>query len=308
MQKKKINVVWFKRDLRLKDHQPLKRAAESVLPTLLLYLFEPSLVSDPHYGDRHWRFVWESLEEMKDDLRDQGCDILIAYEEAETLFQKINSLYDVQTVYSHEETGINLTYQRDLRMADLFNEWGIHWDESPTNAVQRGLMNRDGWRKAWKSIMDRPLENPDLERLNSLALNDKLTHDINTEVPDRFKTRNENFQPGGETKARELLDSFVLERCADYNKSISAPGPARNGCSRLSPHITWGNLSIRQIVQYADRHYDEAPSKRGIRSFRSRLGWHCHFVQKFESEPRIEFENMNRGYDDIRSEWNDEKL
>jgi deoxyribodipyrimidine photo-lyase len=307
MQKReRINVVWFKRDLRLRDHQPLKLATESEHPILLLYIFEPSRVGDPHYGDRHWRFVWESLVEMRDDLRNHGCDLLIAYEEAEIIFQKINSHYDVQTVYSHEETGIDLTYQRDLQMAERFREWQINWEESPTNAVQRGLMNRDGWRKAWKSIMDRPLEEPDLEKLNSLSINDGLKHDIKTDVPDRFKVRNENFQPGGETKAWELLESFVKDRCAKYSKSISAPGPARSGCSRLSPHITWGNLSIRQIVQYVDEHYDDAPSKRGLRSFRSRLGWHCHFIQKFESEPRIEFENMNRGYDDIRNEWDEE--
>lgn len=307
MQKREnINVVWFKRDLRLRDHQPLRRAAESGIPTLLLYLFEPSLVDDPHYGDRHWRFVWESLKEMKGELKNHGYDILIAYDEAETIYQKIHSRYDVQTVYSHEETGIDLTYQRDLRMAEFFIEQGIHWEESPTNAVQRGLMNRDGWRKAWKSIMDQPLEDPDLEKLHSLPVNDELRHKINTDVPDRFKVRNEHFQPAGAAKAWELLESFVQDRCSDYNKSISAPGLARSGCSRLSPHITWGNLSIRQIVQYVDHHNDSAPSKRGLRSFRSRLGWHCHFVQKFESEPRIEFENMNRGYDDIRKEWNEE--
>lgn len=309
MQKReKINVVWFKRDLRLSDHQPLKRAAGSELPTLLLYLFEPSLVNDPHYGDRHWRFVWESLEEIRKNLRQHGCEILIACEAAEKTFEKINSHYDIQTIFSHEETGINLTYQRDLAMADRFRKWGVDWEESPTNAVQRGLMNRDGWRKTWKSIMNRPLEDPDLENLHSLPVNGELIRDINTDVPDRFKVRNEDFQPGGEAKARELLMSFVFERCADYNTSISAPGPARNGCSRLSTHITWGNLSIRQIVQFVDQHYDDAPSKRGVRSFRSRLGWHCHFIQKFESEPRIEFENMNRGYDDIRLDWNEKNF
>jgi len=309
MQKKeKINVVWFKRDLRIRDHQPLKLAAESEHPTLLLYIFEPSLVRDPHYGERHWRFVWESLVEIRSALRKRGCYLLIVYEEAEALFRKINTNFKIKTVYSHEETGIHLTYQRDLHMAELFNEWGIDWVESPTNAVQRGLMDRDGWRKTWNSIIKRPLEVPDLEKLNPQKVNHELISDINTEVPDRFKESNENFQPGGENKAWELLESFVKERCADYNKSISAPGPARSGCSRLSPHITWGSLSIRQIVQYVDKHYDDAPSKRGLRSFRSRLGWHCHFIQKFESEPRIEFENMNRGYDDIRQDWNEEKF
>jgi len=308
MSKEKINIVWFKRDLRLKDHQPLKRASESELPALLLYIFEPSLVNDPHYDDRHWRFVWESLEKMQQQLADQNLNLLIVYEEAENIFREIRRHYDIEAVFSHEETGIDLTYQRDIRMSGLFKEWDVEWDESPTNAVHRGLMNRNGWRKTWNSIMNQPQQDPDLNQLKRFSADDHLLNQINEEIPNRFKVPNEQFQTGGESKAWEFLESFVHERCANYNASISAPGPARSGCSRLSPYITWGNLSIRQIIQYMDQHYDDAPSKRGLRSFRSRLGWHCHFVQKFESEPRIEFENMNRGYNDIRTEWDEEKF
>ncbi len=308
MSKEKINIVWFKRDLRLKDHQPLKRASESELPALLLYIFESSLVNDPHYDDRHWRFVWESLEKMQQQLADQNLNLLIVYEEAENIFREIRRHYDIEAVFSHEETGIDLTYQRDIRMSGLFKEWDVEWDESPTNAVHRGLMNRNGWRKTWNSIMNQPQQDPDLNQLKRFSADDHLLNQINEEIPNRFKVPNEQFQTGGESKAWEFLESFVHERCANYNASISAPGPARSGCSRLSPYITWGNLSIRQIIQYMDQHYDDAPSKRGLRSFRSRLGWHCHFVQKFESEPRIEFENMNRGYNDIRTEWDEEKF
>lgn len=301
MSKEKINIVWFKRDLRLRDHEPLKRAAESKWPALLIYMFEPSLVSDPHYDDRHWRFVWESLQEMQQTSGKKGHQILIVHEESEELFTKLNRIFDLQTVFSHEETGIDLTYKRDIRMTERFSKWGVTWKESPTNAVQRGLKNRNGWRKTWNSIMDQPTEEPDLDRLQTVSVEDNVTAEFDVEIPDRFKIPDHDFQTGGESKAWALLESFVKERCAEYNSSISAPGPARTGCSRLSPHITWGNLSIRQIVQYMDQRYDEAPSKRGLRSFRSRLGWHCHFVQKFESEPRIEFENMNRGFDDIRT-------
>ena len=308
MKKTAVNIVWFKRDLRLKDHQPLKRAAESELPCLLVYLYEPSLIDDPHYDVRHWRFAWESLAEMVETLSEHNVELLIVHEEAEEFFDKITDVYDVQSVYSHEETGIDLTYQRDLKIKEWFDLRKIEWRESPTNAVQRGLMNRDGWRKTWRQKMNAPLENSDLCVLQSVELTDQLLEMVNTSIPKRFMERDDLFQPGGETKALDLLKSFVHERCADYNSSISAPGPARTGCSRLSPHFTWGNLSIKQAVQYADTNYDVAPSKRGLRSFRSRLGWHCHFVQKFESEPRIEFENLNSGYDDIRQEFDEEKF
>ena len=49
-----LQIVWFKRDLRLLDHAPLARAIELGQPLLLLYIVEPVLLKDPHYRGRHW--------------------------------------------------------------------------------------------------------------------------------------------------------------------------------------------------------------------------------------------------------------
>lgn len=64
-----INLVWLKRDLRLTDHAPLADAAARPEPLSLIYCFEPELLNDPHYDERHWRFIWQSLmERMMFDL------------------------------------------------------------------------------------------------------------------------------------------------------------------------------------------------------------------------------------------------
>jgi len=64
MSKAPINIVWFKRDLRFTDHEPLFRALEEDIPVLLVYFFEPSMIAFPDSDLRHWRFVHESLVEM----------------------------------------------------------------------------------------------------------------------------------------------------------------------------------------------------------------------------------------------------
>ena len=133
-----------------------------------VYLFEPSLLHDEHYDDRHWRFVWESLEQMQKELKPYGVNILIAWEEADSFFRKAAQYYDIQTVFSHEETGIYLTYQRDIKIAGLFRELGIDWHESPTN--ERGLMHRNGWRKKWNRIMHSPIAEPDLNQSNRFLI------------------------------------------------------------------------------------------------------------------------------------------
>ena len=68
MGKKAINIVWFKRDLRLTDHEPLYHAQQSGLPILLVYFFEPSVMTHDDSDVRHWRFVYESILDLQAKL------------------------------------------------------------------------------------------------------------------------------------------------------------------------------------------------------------------------------------------------
>jgi deoxyribodipyrimidine photo-lyase len=111
-------------------------------------------------------------------------------------------------------------------------------------------------------------------------------------------------QTGGSAKAQQYLDSFLKERHRTYNKSISKPTEARKSCSRLSPYLAYGNISMRTVYQ-SMRNAKESGNKSALNNFASRLRWHCHFIQKFEMEERYEYENINRGYDRIRENEND---
>jgi deoxyribodipyrimidine photo-lyase len=98
------------------------------------------------------------------------------------------------------------------------------------------------------------------------------------------------------------MKSFLTDRVQHYSKSISKPEESRKGCSRLSPYIVWGNLSLREVYQARLIAKDQFGFKRQSANFGSRLQWHAHFVQKFEMEDRYEFENINRGYDFLEKE------
>ncbi len=297
-----VNVVWFKRDLRLSDHAPLKMAADSTIPALLIYCYEPSLIDDPHYDERHWRFVWESLEEMNAQLASHQ-KIYIVNSEVERVFELLTKEYSIQHIFSHEETGIDTTFQRDKRIKQWCIKHQINWVETPTNAVHRGLFTRANWREQWRSRIFSDIQDPDLEDLDTVELNKELEQILNQkEIPLSWKSPDHLFQKGGELEAWNVLHTFIDERAANYNAAISKPDESRFWCSRMSPYITWGNISIKQLHKKYRAEYPESTCKRGLKSFESRLHWHCHFIQKFESECRMEFENINRGYDDIRTD------
>jgi len=59
------------------------------------------------------------------------------------------------------------------------------------------------------------------------------------------------------------------------------------------------------LYQYTSQHYATSPNKRALSNFISRLHWHCHFMQKFEDECRMEFENVNAAFDQIEKPRNE---
>ena len=107
------------------------------------------------------------------------------------------------------------------------------------------------------------------------------------------------------TRALAVLQYFLETRCAHYRGGISSPLSAPDACSRLSPYLAWGCLSLREVVQATRLQMARLPpqagrARAGLNAFMSRLYWHCHFIQKLESEPAIEWQNMHRGYDGLR--------
>jgi deoxyribodipyrimidine photo-lyase len=128
------------------------------------------------------------------------------------------------------------------------------------------------------------------------------------DLPEVIILINKNFQQGGETLAWRYLDDFLKKRCINYSKHISKPALSRKSCSRISPFLAYGNISMKMVYQYCMQHYNNSSNKRALSNFISRLHWHCHFMQKFEDECRMEFENINRGYDAIVKTKNEQYI
>lgn len=293
-----ISVVWFKRDLRLADHPPLADAIAAGRPVLLVYCFEPMLLDDPHYSARHWRFVGESLRDMNAQLRPLGTRVHVFRAEALDVLRDIHRQFGVAAVYSHEETGIALTFERDRQVAAYLRSEGIPWHESPSNGVQRGRRDRRGWNAQWRSIMTSPQATPDLARLRAVDWDRQgpLAQRLLREAPRDWRERDDQFQPGGPGAAQDCLASFFAGRGRHYQRHVSSPLHSREHCSRLSPYLAWGNLSVRQVYQALEANRQRFGWDRAMAAFESRLHWHCHFIQKFEMECRMEFEDINRGY------------
>ena len=288
-----IAVVWLKRDLRLSDHQPLADAVASGLPVLLLYCFEPMLLADPHYSARHWRFVRESLQDLQQRLP-LGSLYVIKQGVLVTLKQ-LHQRFEIAQLFSHQEVGLDNTFTRDKNVQAWCDQHRVNWQEAPYAAVVRGLTQRDDWDTHWQKVMRAPLAEVDLAQVQWFTVAANLPNfKCVTDYP---ATRDPAFQQGGEQAALQTLDSFFQERGKRYFGSISSPELSQTHCSRLSAYLAWGNLSLRQVYQVLLSHWNTPGWRRSLVALSARLHWHCHFIQKFESQSEMEFYPINSGYD-----------
>lgn len=289
-----INLVWLKRDLRLQDHAPLAAASVAGLPTLICYCFEPSLLNDPHIHDSHQRFIVESLTDLSTQFKSRHLHLNVFWCDVVTLLNTLKQYYVINTVYSHAEIGVLSTFNRDKAVARWCKQHQVTWLEFPQFAVQRGQTGRRGWSTFADQFLDEALIQPKLSQLNTLTWSEE--HPIHglkcKQLPARWLQRNTHYQPGGEREANKQLDHFLDSAIQQYCFHISKPATSRLFSSRLSAHLAYGNVSLRSVLHALK----SLPSSRHRSAFYSRMRWHCHFVQKFESDCRIEFEPLNPAY------------
>ena len=299
-----LQIVWFKRDLRIEDHRVLVQAARRG-PVLPLFIAEPELWRLPDMSGRQWAFVAESLQTLRRDLAQLGQPLIIRVGDVIEVLERARRRFGGVALWSHEETGNGWTYARDLRVADWAKQTGVQWTEVQQSGVIRRLKSRNGWAKRWDAFMAEPEAAPPTA-LTPLAEIDPgeiptakalgLTTDL---CPGR--------QMGGRDAAIETLHSFLHVRGAPYRRAMSSPMAGAEHCSRLSPHLAWGTLSMREAAQagWARQRALKTDGIKGgwrgaLSSFQGRLHWRDHFTQKLEDEPELEFRNLHRACDGLR--------
>lgn len=304
-------VVWLKRDLRLEDHEPLCAAIASGYPVLLLYVFEAIWVQDPHYSNMHLRFIKQGLQYLQKSLAPYDTQVCVLEGDVLSIFEQLHNYQPIQTVFSHRETGMDMTFSRDKAFKKWTQQKGVTWKEYQHNGILRGLKNRKSWSSHWKNAMKAPLCHPNLKeaRFMSCIQTEEITTKLDQNTPSikiaSIKTEDLDYiQRGGSDMAWKYLHSFVKKRISGYNRYYSKPETSRLHSGRLSPYLAWGMISTRQVAQHMAKVAPEISNKRNLNSFMSRLSWQAHFIQKFEMEPRIEFDAVNKAYKSIQKERN----
>jgi len=247
-------LFWFRRDLRLHDNAALYHALSSGEPVLPLFIFDSDILThlnDPR--DARVTFIHDTLADMHMALEERGTTLLVLYGKPVAVLEQLISKYPVSEVYINRDyepyarerdqqvqamLQANKVTLRSYKDQVLFEESEILTKSSTPYKVYTPYKN--AWRKAFAASMVQPY--PVEEHLTQLLPHEKTT------LPSLYEI---GFEPATIPTPSPKLSAEVL-RQYDSTRNL----PALDATSRLSPHLRFGTVSVRQAVQAALAHND----------------------------------------------------
>lgn len=305
MVKKAINIVWLKRDLRTQDHLSFQMAEKSELDYLSIYIYDPKRIAYADSSFRHHQFVYHSILEINRKLKPYNREVIIFHADTLKVFEFLTQNYCISSLFSYQESGIRMSWEIDKSVRSHCQQNKIQWVEHQKNGIIRGIKNRVNWDKRWYEMVYQPIIKNSYS-VSTLDIFDN-PYELAKDFENKLKGYPKTFQFPGEDHAITYLKSFTKLRGKDYSYFISKPLESRKSCGRISPYLSWGNLSIKQAYHHIKSHPNYSKYKRSFNGILTRLKWHCHFIQKFEVECDYETHCINRAYEQLEYS-NDPKL
>ncbi len=311
---------WIKNDVRLSDNPALRQAladAETVVP---VFLFEPAVLQADETSAFHVAAWCQALADLSERLGGHVLPLACAVPggvagDAVETFRQLREVLPFQAIYSHQEIGSDVTFRRDKAVAAWCAAEGVRWHEEMQTGVFRGGIDRDRRAGAWKDFMSAgPLPAPRPESLARVRVPPAAAAlAVPVVSPDVFghpltEAQRELRQAVSESAAEDTLRSFLFDRGECYSGGISSPNDAFVCGSRLSVHLAWGTITGREVYAATEARQAEVRAPpgdagrqwaRSLKSFKSRLHWRDHFVQRLETEPQMEFEPLNPAYAEL---------
>ena len=311
-----VSVVWFKRDLRVSDNPALVEAINGPYPVICVFNLEPERLGRADVDPIHIEWELDCLAELRSSLESIGGALQFNFGQVIEQLSDLHETYDIKNLYSNEETGLQWSWDRDKLVAAWCSTNDVEFTEFPTNGVVRRLGTRDHWKKHRDARVS-------AEQVNTPVSMDSPKGFTSNEI---YSMERLGLKPRllferplpGEKAALNVLYSFLDERGRTYRKDMSSPKTGWDACSRLSPYLAACCITIRQILHHTRRKQKKVKvnprSKENLgwtsslSSFQSRLAWHCHFIQRLESEATMDVIALNPELDGhLAREMNDER-
>lgn len=290
--KQKLVVHWFRRDLRLVDNTSLNAAFRSGLPVLGVFIFDPNILDELPKDDARVSFIHSQLLSLQRKIKEQGGQLHIYHDKPVEVFKQLTKDLPIEKVFTNRDYE-PYARERDKDIQALLDKKGIAFNTFKDQLIMEpgAVLKADGtpytvytpYMKKWRSLFDPEVLNP-------------MEPDVRTWAnmpPKWLEMKDLGFTESSIKVPAHQLDEQLLEH---YSQTRDLP--AVDGTSKLSPHLRFGTISIREAVR-------QALGPNGDQ-FLNEIIWREFFMQILWFYPHTTTQSFKPKYDLIK--WrNDQK-
>ncbi|TKG91959.1 deoxyribodipyrimidine photo-lyase [Puteibacter caeruleilacunae] len=286
--KQKINIFWFRRDLRLEDNHGLSKALDGPYPVLPIFIFDDNILDELEEDDARVSFIYESLKKINYTLSNFKSSLAIFKGKPAEIWKNLIATYNIRAVYTNTDYE-PYAIKRDQEIHNLLTNHNIEFKSFKDQVIfekhevmkapkkgQQALPYTiyTPYMKKWRATFD-PSQLVEFKGNNNYL-------QIHVQFPDLI-----DF---GFTQSAITVLPYNLSNLKDYEEFRDYP--SRNVCSYLAPHLRFGTVSIRNIIGQLNGQFDK---------FLNELIWREFFMQILFHYPKVVENNFKDKYDGI--EW-----
>ncbi len=297
MSSEKINIFWFRRDLRFDDNKGLYNALEGDLPVLPIFIFDRNILDElEDKADGRVTFIWDQIQKLNQELKSKGSTLLTFHSTPNEVFEELINSYSIDTVYTNEDYE-PYARTRDEHIEALLKKNSIAFKKYKDHVLKapHEVLKDNGepyvvftpYSRLWR----KRLNDEDLTSVPSALYFDNF---YATDFKEIIPLENMGFERSSLAMPSDTLTDYTLKNYADQRDY-----PAEKGTSRLGIHFRFGTVSIRKIAQAAKEKSDVYLNELIWREFYQMILWHF---------PRVVEENFKTKYNAIPWRNNEEEF
>jgi deoxyribodipyrimidine photo-lyase len=293
---KKVNIFWFRRDLRLDDNVGFYNALQSKNHVLPIFIFDSEILKKLPKDDARVSFIFETLQKMRIELQDNfESSIAIYHGKPKTIFEEILNDFEVEEVYTNHDYE-PYARERDEEIKEFLSDKNVAFNTFKDQVIfeKNEVVKKDGdpyvvytpYMRTWK------------EKFKEHNLTIYYTNSYLSNLIEHTRLPNLTLSDIGFKKSTQEITPYIVTPTLIQEYEETRNFPAKDATSRLGPHLRFGTVSVRKMIKKAITEKNEI--------FWQELIWREFFMQILWHFPETKDKAFKSKYDKI--EWrNNEK-
>jgi deoxyribodipyrimidine photo-lyase len=239
-----INIHWFRRDLRLEDNAALYHALKQGTPVLCVFIFDSTILEKLNAkNDARVNFIHQEVSRLKAELEVLGSTLLIEHGIPLQVWQKITRNYTVKSVFTNHDYE-PYAIQRDQEISGFLNSQNIEFKTYKDQVIfEKSEVTKDDgspytvftpFSKKWKSLINDFYLKP-------YPTQSYFQNFFKTKPLPELSLSEIGFEPTNQQFPEKEIKQGIIKNY-EFNRDI----PSINGTSKLSLHLRFGTISVRQ--------------------------------------------------------------